>query len=180
MVTLGNCLNYFIQQYFMYSEMCCQSCSNHVHCITSLSCRDITSCVSDQVLQYQQKTHGRILFKFGLVSEVIKLSTIGTWGQSVLINISLIQNESIIHLWSDFSLLDFKREMEIFFLPVMVAEWAGAWTVLAQLDARIVGSNPTEGMDVYVYVYVYSMLHWEPKREFKKKLRSQKDKGNEC
>jgi hypothetical protein len=33
-----------------------------------------------------------------------------------------------------------------------------AWTVLARLDAGIVGSNPTRGMDVYMYVYVYSMF----------------------
>jgi hypothetical protein len=33
-----------------------------------------------------------------------------------------------------------------------------AWTVLARLDAGIVGSNPTRGTDVYVYVYVYSMF----------------------
>jgi L-amino acid N-acyltransferase YncA len=26
------------------------------------------------------------------------------------------------------------------------------------LDAGIVGSNPTRGMDVYVYVYVYSIF----------------------
>jgi hypothetical protein len=31
-------------------------------------------------------------------------------------------------------------------------------TVVARLDAGIVGSNPTRGMDVYVYVYVYSMF----------------------
>jgi hypothetical protein len=29
---------------------------------------------------------------------------------------------------------------------------------LARLDAGIVGSNPTRGMDVYMYVYVYSMF----------------------
>jgi hypothetical protein len=33
-----------------------------------------------------------------------------------------------------------------------------AWAVLARLDAAIVGSNPTRGMDVYMYVYVYSMF----------------------
>jgi hypothetical protein len=33
-----------------------------------------------------------------------------------------------------------------------------ARTVLACLDAGIVGLNPTRGMDVYVYVYVYSMF----------------------
>jgi hypothetical protein len=39
-----------------------------------------------------------------------------------------------------------------------VAEWSEAWTVLARLDAGIVGSNLTRGMDVYVYVYVYSVF----------------------
>jgi hypothetical protein len=43
-------------------------------------------------------------------------------------------------------------------MPVKVAEWSKAWTVLARLDAGIVGSNPTRGMNVYVYVYVYSMF----------------------
>jgi hypothetical protein len=33
-------------------------------------------------------------------------------------------------------------------------EWSKAWTVLARLDAGIVGSNPTRSMDVYVYVLV--------------------------
>jgi hypothetical protein len=42
--------------------------------------------------------------------------------------------------------------------PVTVAEWSEASTVLARLDAWIVGSNPTRVMDVYVYVYVYSMF----------------------
>jgi hypothetical protein len=41
-------------------------------------------------------------------------------------------------------------------LPVTVARWSKAWAVLARLDAGIVGSNPTQGMDVYVYMYVYS------------------------
>jgi hypothetical protein len=31
-------------------------------------------------------------------------------------------------------------------------------TVLARFDAGIVGSNPTRGMDVYMYVYVNSMF----------------------
>jgi hypothetical protein len=42
--------------------------------------------------------------------------------------------------------------------PVAVTEWPKARTVLARLDAGILGSNPTRGMDVYVYVYVYSMF----------------------
>jgi hypothetical protein len=33
-----------------------------------------------------------------------------------------------------------------------------AWTVLARLDAEIVGSNPIRGIDVYVYVYIYSVF----------------------
>jgi hypothetical protein len=39
--------------------------------------------------------------------------------------------------------------------PVMVAERSKAWTVLARLDAGIVGLNPTWGMDVYVYVRLF-------------------------
>jgi hypothetical protein len=42
--------------------------------------------------------------------------------------------------------------------PVTVAEWSKAWTVLARLDAGIIGSNPTRGMDVYVYVYSVFVL----------------------
>jgi hypothetical protein len=41
---------------------------------------------------------------------------------------------------------------------VAVCSELKACTVLARLDAGIVGSNPTRGMDVYVYVYVYSMF----------------------
>jgi hypothetical protein len=37
-------------------------------------------------------------------------------------------------------------------MPVTEADWSKAWTVLARLDAGIMGSNPTRGMDVYVYV----------------------------
>jgi hypothetical protein len=39
-------------------------------------------------------------------------------------------------------------------MPVAVK----AWTVLARLDAGIIGSNPTRGMDVHMYVYVYYMF----------------------
>jgi hypothetical protein len=36
-----------------------------------------------------------------------------------------------------------------------VAAWSTAWTVFAHLDAGIVGSNPTQGMDVWcVYVFI--------------------------
>jgi hypothetical protein len=37
-------------------------------------------------------------------------------------------------------------------LPVTVAELSKAWTVFACSDAVIVGSNPTWGMDVYMFV----------------------------
>jgi hypothetical protein len=40
-------------------------------------------------------------------------------------------------------------------MPVTVAEWSKAWTVLVRLHAGIVGSNLTRGM--YVYMYIYSM-----------------------
>jgi hypothetical protein len=33
-------------------------------------------------------------------------------------------------------------------MPMTVAEWSKARTVFARLDAGIVGSNPTQGMDV--------------------------------
>jgi hypothetical protein len=42
--------------------------------------------------------------------------------------------------------------------PVTVTQWSKSWTVLARLDAGIVGSNPTRGMHVYMYVYVYSVF----------------------
>jgi hypothetical protein len=42
-------------------------------------------------------------------------------------------------------------------LPVTVAEGFGAWTVFARLEAVIVGSNPTSGMDVWC-VRVYSVF----------------------
>jgi hypothetical protein len=35
--------------------------------------------------------------------------------------------------------------------------WSKARTVLAHLDAGIVGPNPTSGTDINMYVYVYSM-----------------------
>jgi hypothetical protein len=37
-------------------------------------------------------------------------------------------------------------------------EWSKAWTALARLDAGMVGSNPTRGMNVYVYVYFIFVL----------------------
>jgi hypothetical protein len=39
--------------------------------------------------------------------------------------------------------------------PATVAEWSRACTVFALSEAGIVGSNPTQGMDVwYVYVFI--------------------------
>jgi hypothetical protein len=43
-------------------------------------------------------------------------------------------------------------------MPATVPEWSKACAVLARLDAGIVGSNPTRGMDVYVYVYSMFVL----------------------
>jgi hypothetical protein len=39
-------------------------------------------------------------------------------------------------------------------MPVTVAARSKAWTVLARSDAEIMGSNPTQGMDVWC---VYGM-----------------------
>jgi hypothetical protein len=38
-------------------------------------------------------------------------------------------------------------------LPVTVAARSKAWTVFARSNAGIVGSNPTQGMVVFVFVY---------------------------
>jgi hypothetical protein len=47
-----------------------------------------------------------------------------------------------------------KQNWDILLLgsPVTVAERSQAWTVFARSDAVIVGSNPTRGMDVYIFV----------------------------
>jgi hypothetical protein len=37
-------------------------------------------------------------------------------------------------------------------MPVTVAERSKAWTVFVRSDAVIIGSNPTRGMDVYMFV----------------------------
>jgi hypothetical protein len=52
---------------------------------------------------------------------------------------------------------------EIFFscpvwLPIIAAARSKAWTVFARSNAGIVGSNPTEGMDVCVRVYSVFVL----------------------
>jgi hypothetical protein len=41
----------------------------------------------------------------------------------------------------------------IVILPITVAARSQAWTAFARLDAGIVGSNPTRGMDVYVRLF---------------------------
>jgi hypothetical protein len=40
--------------------------------------------------------------------------------------------------------------------PITVASWSKAWTIFARTEAVIVGSNPTQGMDVSI-VCVYSV-----------------------
>jgi hypothetical protein len=42
--------------------------------------------------------------------------------------------------------------------PVTVASRSEAWNVFARSNAGIVGSNPTQGMDVCVWVYFVFML----------------------
>jgi hypothetical protein len=42
--------------------------------------------------------------------------------------------------------------------PITVASPSKAWTVFAYSNAGIVRSNPTEGMDVCVYVYTVFVL----------------------
>jgi hypothetical protein len=46
----------------------------------------------------------------------------------------------------------------LFLEPITVAERSEAWTVFARSNAGIVGSNPTQGMDVYVSVYYVFVL----------------------
>jgi hypothetical protein len=43
-------------------------------------------------------------------------------------------------------------------LPITVAAQPKAWTVFARSNAGNVGSNPTQGMDVCVYVYSVFVL----------------------
>jgi hypothetical protein len=43
-------------------------------------------------------------------------------------------------------------------MPILVTERSKAWTIFARSNAGIVGSNPTQGMDVCVYVYSMLML----------------------
>jgi hypothetical protein len=37
-------------------------------------------------------------------------------------------------------------------MPITVAAQSKAWTVFARSDSEIVGSNPTQGMDVFVFI----------------------------
>jgi hypothetical protein len=43
-------------------------------------------------------------------------------------------------------------------VPIPVAARFKAWTVFARSNAGIVGSNPTQGMDVCVYIYSVFVL----------------------
>jgi hypothetical protein len=43
-------------------------------------------------------------------------------------------------------------------MPITVAARSKAWTVFARSNTGIVGSNPTQGMDVYVWVYSVFVL----------------------
>jgi hypothetical protein len=45
-----------------------------------------------------------------------------------------------------------------FSVPVTVAARSKAWTVYERSDAEIMGSNPTQGMDVWCVIYVYSVF----------------------
>jgi hypothetical protein len=45
-------------------------------------------------------------------------------------------------------------------LPITMAERSKTLTVFARSNAGIVGSNPTQGMDVCVYVYSAFMLSY--------------------
>jgi hypothetical protein len=46
------------------------------------------------------------------------------------------------------------------FKLVTVAERSKEWTVFARTDAVIVGSNPTQGMDVWcVYVFILCLCY---------------------
>jgi hypothetical protein len=44
-------------------------------------------------------------------------------------------------------------------IPVTVAERSKSWTVFARSEAGVMGSNPTQGMDVwYVFVFILFVL----------------------
>jgi hypothetical protein len=62
-------------------------------------------------------------------------------------NIVVPARRAVLAVHTHFSILSTRAMW-----PVTVAEWSRAWPVLARLDAGIVGSNPTRGMDVYLYV----------------------------
>jgi hypothetical protein len=51
-------------------------------------------------------------------------------------------------------------------MPITVAARSKAWTVFARSNAWIVGSNPTQGMDVCIAcVYSVFVLGWSPLQE---------------
>jgi hypothetical protein len=41
----------------------------------------------------------------------------------------------------------------MFVLPITVAAWSKAWTVIVRSNTDFVGSNPTQGMDVFVHLF---------------------------
>jgi hypothetical protein len=58
--------------------------------------------------------------------------------------------EGLTFAWLNFEY--FKMEYR-FVSPITVAAWSKAWTVFAGSNAGIVGSNPTQDMDVYVRLF---------------------------
>jgi hypothetical protein len=58
------------------------------------------------------------------------------------------ENTIFIKIFVFFLYLNIAKHMQI-----TVATWCKAWTVFARSNAGIVGSNPTQGMDVCVCVY---------------------------
>jgi hypothetical protein len=76
-------------------------------------------------------------------------------------------------------------------MAVKVAARSKAWTIFVRSNAGIVGSNPTEGMDVcvcvysvfvlFLYVGSYLATGWSPSKESyrlcKKRLRTEEEAG---
>jgi hypothetical protein len=59
----------------------------------------------------------------------------------------------LFHL--DLSFMNVCNFEPVFIMPITVAERSKACTLFARSDAGIVGSNSTQGMDVwYVYVFI--------------------------
>jgi hypothetical protein len=49
--------------------------------------------------------------------------------------------------------IDIDGRLTLIRLPITVAELSKAWTTFARLNAGLVGSNPTQGMDVCVRLF---------------------------